>query len=63
MPRLKPVHHISVSSECSETSRAFNSCFDTINLHRPTFAVGALRAAERHSALGVVAQVEFESKV
>jgi hypothetical protein len=31
---MKAVHHILVSS--AETRRAFNTGFDTVNLHRPT---------------------------
>jgi hypothetical protein len=33
--KLKALHHISVSS--AETKSAFNTGFDTVKLHRPTF--------------------------
>jgi hypothetical protein len=62
---LKAVHHILVSS--AETRRAFNSSFDTVNLHRPTVvhAGGGLDDVREdvREARGVAAQVEIESKV
>jgi hypothetical protein len=40
---LKAVYRVVLSSV--ETMRAFNSGFDTVNLHRPTFAAAASPAA------------------
>jgi hypothetical protein len=65
---LKAVYHILVSS--AETIGAFNSGFDTVNLHRPTgvnqheVAEGVTgSAAAQRLLLDVAAQVEIESNV
>jgi hypothetical protein len=43
MQRLKAHHHILLSS--AETRRAFNSGFDSVNLHRSTWARSSPTAA------------------
>jgi hypothetical protein len=57
---LKAVHLLLVSS--AETRRAFNSSFDTVNLHRPTKG-GEVGVTGVCGGLDVAAQVEFETKV
>jgi hypothetical protein len=57
---LKAVHHILVSS--AETWRAFNSGFDTVNLHRPAAAAAAAAArCCRSISRDVVAHFEIGS--
>jgi len=54
---LKAVYDIRVSS--ADTIGAFNTGFETVNLHHPTRGV----AGEAALHLAVAAQVEMESKV